>query len=124
MVLATFEDFQKLNIRIGTIIEAKAYPDVRKPAYILKIDFGEDGIEQSSAQITEFYDLSDLLGKMVVAVMNFPVKQISTFMSEVLILGFRMILVAWYCCRLNDRSHLGSVSIDRCLKKRGVYVAR
>lgn len=86
-MLATFEDFQKLDIRIGTIKEAKPFPGARKPAYMLQIDFGELGEKKTSAQITDLYDVKDLLGKRVVAVVNFPDKQIATFMSEVLVLG-------------------------------------
>lgn len=86
--MATFEDFTKLDIRVGTIIEAKVFEKARKPAYQLKIDFGEEiGFKKSSAQITEMYKIPDLIDKKVLAVVNFPPRQIADFMSEVLVLG-------------------------------------
>lgn len=86
--MALFEDFAKLDIRVGTIVSANTFEKAKRPAYQLKIDFGEEmGIKKSSAQITECYRAEDLVGKQVLAVVNFPPRQIADFMSEVLVLG-------------------------------------
>ena len=86
--MVEFEDFAKIDIRAGTIIEAKRFLKAKRPAYQLKIDFGgEIGIKKSSAQITQLYKIDDLIGKQVLGVVNFPPKQVADFMSEVLILG-------------------------------------
>ncbi|MCH5147207.1 MAG: tRNA-binding protein [Clostridiales bacterium] len=86
--MSTFEDFTKLDIRVGTVLETEVFEKAKKPAYKLKIDFGKDiGIKKSSAQITERYTTDELVGKQVLAVVNFPPRQIADFMSEVLVLG-------------------------------------
>ena len=82
-----FEDFTKVDLRVGTIIEVNDFPDARNPAYQLTIDFGDLGIKKSSAQITTLYKKDDLLNRQIVAVVNFPKKQIAKFMSECLVLG-------------------------------------
>jgi tRNA-binding protein len=83
----TFEDFTKVDLRVGTIIEVTDFPEARNPAYQLTIDFGELGIKKSSAQITTLYSKEALLNRQIVAVVNFPKKQIAKFMSECLVLG-------------------------------------
>ena len=85
----SFDDFLKVDVRVGQIIEAEPYPEARNPAYKLKVDFGDNiGIKKTSAQITDNYTIDDLIGKQVAAVVNFPPKQIGKFMSEILVLGF------------------------------------
>ncbi|PJR03879.1 tRNA-binding protein [Avrilella dinanensis] len=82
-----WEDFAKIDIRVGTIIDAQIFEKARNPAYKVWIDFGGEGIKKTSAQITNLYDLNELIGKQVLAVINFPPKQIADFMSECLLLG-------------------------------------
>ena len=86
--MINFDDFLKVDIRVGTIVEAKNFPQARKPSYQLLIDFGpEIGIKRSGAQITAFYDTASLVGRQVLAVVNFPPRQIANFFSEALTLG-------------------------------------
>jgi tRNA-binding protein len=89
MTAISFDDFLKVDIRVGTIIKAELYPEARNPSYKLYVDFGPDiGERKTSAQVTVRYTIKELIGKQVAAVINFPDKQIGKFMSEVLVLGF------------------------------------
>ncbi|MDX1432275.1 MAG: tRNA-binding protein [Gammaproteobacteria bacterium] len=89
MATISWDDFTRVDLRVGTIIEVEDFPKARKPAYKLKVDFGPDiGVRKSSAQITDLYAKADLLGKKVVGVVNFPPKQIGPIMSECLVTGF------------------------------------
>lgn len=85
--MISWEDFEKLDMRIGTILEAMPFEKAKNPAYKLKIDFGVEGIKNSSAQITAHYNCEELIGKQIIAVINFPPKQIANFISECLVLG-------------------------------------
>jgi tRNA-binding protein len=84
----SWNDFEKIDIRVGTIVDVKEFPKANKPSYQLQVDFGSElGIKRSSAQITHHYNMEDLINKQVIAVINFPVKQIASFFSECLVLG-------------------------------------
>ena len=86
--MINFDDFLKIDIRVGRIIDVQPFPEARKPAWKLQIDFGDEiGVKKSSAQITDLYDADALMGKQILAVVNFPPRQIGPFMSEVLTLG-------------------------------------
>jgi len=88
METISWEDFEKVELRVGTIVDAENFPEARKPAYKLKVDFGNEiGIKKSSAQITDIYDREDLIGRQVLAVVNFPPRQIGPVRSECLITG-------------------------------------
>ena len=85
----TWSEFEKVELRVGRVVTAEPFPEAKKPAYILHVDFGDAiGVKKSSAQITDEYDPADLVGKLVVAVVNFPKKQIGPIMSECLVTGF------------------------------------
>ena len=88
METINWDDFSRVELRIGTIIKAEVFPEARKPAYKLLVDFGEYGIKKSSAQIADLYSINELIGKQVIAVINFPEKQIGPFMSDCLVTGF------------------------------------
>ena len=85
--MISWDEFEKIDVRCGTVLEVNDFPGARKPAYQLTIDFGQLGIKRSSAQITALYSKEEIIGKQVIAVVNFPVKQIANFFSECLILG-------------------------------------
>lgn len=87
MKTLSWEEFEKLDMRVGTVLEVNDFPKARKPAYQLRIDFGALGIKNSSAQIVNLYSKEELIGKQIIAVVNFPPKQIANFISECLVLG-------------------------------------
>jgi tRNA-binding protein len=85
----SFDDFLKVDVRVGTIVDVQEFPEARQPAFKLWVDFGADmGTRKTSAQITKYYKSEDLIGRQVAAVVNFPPKQVGKFMSEILVLGF------------------------------------
>ena len=85
----TFDDFLKVDVRVGTVVQAEPFPEARRPAMKLWVDLGPDlGVKKTSAQITKHYGLRDIVGRQVAAVVNFPPKQVGKFMSEILVLGF------------------------------------
>lgn len=103
LMMISYEDFTKVEIRVGTIVKVEEFPEARKPALKLFIDFGPViGIKKTSAQITHLYKKEDLIGRQVLAVVNFPPKQVGTFMSEVLVLGLS-----------NEQNEIVLVSPDR-----------
>ncbi|MCI0349449.1 MAG: tRNA-binding protein [Acidobacteriales bacterium] len=88
MKTISWAEFEQVELRVGTVVEVEDFPDARKPAYKLKVDFGEFGVKRSSAQVTHLYSKTELMGRQVVGVINFPPKQIANFFSEALIAGF------------------------------------
>ncbi|MGF7076957.1 tRNA-binding protein [Mucilaginibacter sp. 3215] len=88
METITWHDFEKVELRVGTVLEAIDFPEARKPAFKVRVDFGEFGVRWSSAQITKHYTKEELVGRQIVGVVNFPKKQIANFMSEFLVTGF------------------------------------
>ena len=105
----SFDDFLRVELRVGRIVSAEAFPEARKPAYKLIVDFGDEiGIKTSSAQITQRYELPDLIGKQVVAVVNFPPKQIGPMMSECLVTGFHDERGAVHLCVPDNDVPLGT----------------
>jgi tRNA-binding protein len=107
--MISWEEFEKVELRVGRVLTARVFPEARKPAYILEIDFGEEiGIKKSSAQITDLYTVDELPGTLVVAVVNFPRKQIGPFMSECLVTGFHDDEGRVVLCRPESDVPLGS----------------
>ena len=105
----SWDDFEKVELRVGRVLSARPFPEARKPAYILEIDFGEEvGIKKSSAQITDLYSVEELPGTLVVGVVNFPKKQIGPLMSECLVTGFHDEQGRVVLCRPESDVPLGS----------------
>lgn len=88
MAEISWQDFERVELRVGTVLEVEEFPEARNPAYKLRVDFGAAGVRKSSAQITKLYQREELVGRQVIGVLNFPRKQIGRFFSEVLITGF------------------------------------
>lgn len=108
-MIISWEDFEKVELRVGRVVAARPFPEARKPAYILEIDFGEEiGVRKSSAQITDLYTVDELAGSLVVAVVNFPKKQIGPLMSECLVTGFHDEQGRVVLCRPESDVPLGS----------------
>jgi tRNA-binding protein len=108
MPVITYDDFAKVDIRVGRIVAADPFPQARKPAFKLRIDFGPLGVKSSSAQFTRRYDAAELLGQMVLAVVNFPPRQVATFFSEVLTLGVEIAPGDYVLVQPNQDVPLGS----------------
>ncbi len=109
MATIEWQDFAKVELRVGRIIEAEIFKEARKPAYLLRVDFGEElGLKKSSAQITDLYSPEELIGRLVVGVVNFPKKQIGPVMSECLITGFHTEEGAVALCRPDKDVPLGA----------------
>ncbi|MCF7801587.1 MAG: tRNA-binding protein [Candidatus Marinimicrobia bacterium] len=105
----SYSDFEKVDMRVGQIVQVQPFINARKPAYKLWIDFGETlGVKQSSAQITDFYQPEDLLNRRIIAVVNFPPKQIADFMSEVLVLGVDVVGKGVVLLQVADDAVVGS----------------
>lgn len=105
----SWDDFEKVELRVGRVLSARPFPEARKPAYVLEIDFGEEvGIKKSSAQITDLYTVEELPGTLVVGVVNFPKKQIGPLMSECLVTGFHDEQGRVVLCRPESDVPLGS----------------
>jgi len=102
MVQISYDYFEKVDIRVGQVIRVEDFPKARKPAYKLWLDFGQLGVKKSSAQVTALYSKDDLLGRLLIAVVNFPARQIADFLSEVLVLGVVL-----------DNSQVVLVQLDR-----------
>lgn len=107
--MISWEDFEKVELRVGRVVSARPFPEAHKPAYVLEIDFGEEvGVRKSSAQITDLYTAEELPGTLVVAVVNFPKKQIGPLMSECLVTGFHDEHGRVVLCRPESDVPLGS----------------
>ena len=105
----SWQDFEQVELRVGRVLEAREFPEARKPAYLLQVDFGEEiGVRKSSAQITEHYTPEELVGRLVVAVVNFPPKQIGPIRSQCLVTGFHDVDGLVVLCSPDEEVPLGS----------------